>query len=294
MVTNAFGGSWTERKLGALEKYLKAYLTIFTRNPKAARFTRHYIDAFAGSGVREAARLRDDIFANGSGELADAVTYMDGSVKRVLGLQDEFHQYWFVERNRQLADELRNTIDTEFPDRAPACNIHVGDANEFLLHWASTATPMDRAVVFLDPYGMSVKWTTLETLAATKKVDLWMLFPSSSVIRMLPNSGPPDEAWSRKLTDFFGTEDWREFFYRPGRMRDMFEEEDASERVVNEATVAEFLKVRLKEIFTGVVDHPLTLRASRGPALYMLVFAVSNPNGKKAALNIADYIIGSM
>ena len=52
MNTQRFGGPWTEQKLNALENYLGAYLTIFTRNPKAAKFTRHYVDAFAGSGLR--------------------------------------------------------------------------------------------------------------------------------------------------------------------------------------------------------------------------------------------------
>lgn len=37
MSPQRFGGPWTEQKLAALEHYLKAYLRIFTANPKAAR-----------------------------------------------------------------------------------------------------------------------------------------------------------------------------------------------------------------------------------------------------------------
>ncbi len=32
-------------------------------------------------------------------------------------------------------------------------------------------------MVFLDPYGMQVEWSTIEALAATKAIDLWYLFP---------------------------------------------------------------------------------------------------------------------
>jgi len=32
-----FGGSWSQQKLTALEKYLKAYITIFSSNPNAKK-----------------------------------------------------------------------------------------------------------------------------------------------------------------------------------------------------------------------------------------------------------------
>ena len=44
-----FGGDWTERKLAALSKYLKAYVKVLSRTP----FVTVYIDAFAGTGYRE-------------------------------------------------------------------------------------------------------------------------------------------------------------------------------------------------------------------------------------------------
>jgi three-Cys-motif partner protein len=35
-----------------------------------------------------------------------------------------------------------------------------------------------RAVMFLDPYGMSVDWETLESIRATEAIDVWYLVPS--------------------------------------------------------------------------------------------------------------------
>ncbi|MBK7553424.1 MAG: hypothetical protein IPI55_02165 [Flavobacteriales bacterium] len=42
-----WGGSWTEKKLVAFEKYVKAYLTIMAKNPYWKTI---YFDGFAGSG----------------------------------------------------------------------------------------------------------------------------------------------------------------------------------------------------------------------------------------------------
>jgi len=75
-----FGGPWTEQKLAALERYLQAYLAIFTRNPRAAKFRRHYVDAFAGSGtrkIRDTATMHLDL-----DDAKEAVDFMDGSVRK--------------------------------------------------------------------------------------------------------------------------------------------------------------------------------------------------------------------
>jgi three-Cys-motif partner protein len=51
-----FGGNWTEEKLECLKKYLSAYTTIFTKNPKARHFQTIYVDAFAGTGYRSTSK----------------------------------------------------------------------------------------------------------------------------------------------------------------------------------------------------------------------------------------------
>ena len=52
MTKHQFGGDWTTDKLERIRKYLCAYTTIFTKNPKARYFTTIYVDAFAGTGHR--------------------------------------------------------------------------------------------------------------------------------------------------------------------------------------------------------------------------------------------------
>lgn len=291
MSPQQFGGPWTEKKLGALANYLDAYLTIFTRNPRATAFRRHYVDAFAGSGLREIRGATTTPLDLG-GDAEEAVAYMDGSVRRVLSLNQSFHHYWFVEKSPARASELKDMVESEFRHRAPHCHFKVGDANNFLLEWTDQLGRMDRAVTFLDPYGMDVRWTTIEKLAATGKIDLWMLFPASGVIRMLPRQGPPDEAWSRRLTELFGSEGWKSEFYQEHPTTDLFGEHLAPQRTVTEESVADYLLRRMRAIFAGVVERPLVLRNSRNSPLFMLVFAAANSKGAPPAIKIASDIIG--
>jgi len=57
-----FGGSWTQEKLELLQKYLRAYTTIFARNPQAAYFDTAYVDAFAGTGTLAVPDLPQGMF----------------------------------------------------------------------------------------------------------------------------------------------------------------------------------------------------------------------------------------
>lgn len=53
------------------------------------------------------------------------------------------------------------------------------EANACLTAWCrKTDWTTNRAVVFLDPYGMQVGWPLIQAIAKTEAVDLWILFPS--------------------------------------------------------------------------------------------------------------------
>ena len=295
MESQKFGGPWTEKKLQALEKYLEAYLTIFTKNRRASKFTRHYVDAFAGSGLRKTNDPGGLTLDTEEGnDVLEASSFLDGSVRKVLSMDQAFHKYWFVEKDASYAINLETAIKTDFPDRQSQCKVFTGDANDWLPDWCDRLGPMDRAVVFLDPYGMEVKWTTIEKLATTRKVDLWMLFPSSAVIRMLPKSGPPIDSWSKRLTDLFGNEDWKRDFYLEEVAKDLLGEHKTITREVNAETVANYFLRRLSGVFSQVSNQPLILKNSRNSPLFMLVFAAGNPRGASLAVSIAKDIIDNV
>jgi three-Cys-motif partner protein len=161
-----FGGAWTDQKLDILEGYLGAYTTALQN----AKFTKGYIDAFAGSGYREAKRGFPDLSEQEPQDL------LAGSARRALRVQPRFDGYVFIESHGGRRAQLE-ALKSEFPEQANAIQIRGGDANQQLrdicaLSWASR-----RAVLFLDPYGMQVDWSTIEAVARTKAIDMWLLFP---------------------------------------------------------------------------------------------------------------------
>ncbi|MGH8657683.1 MAG: hypothetical protein ACREV4_04145 [Gammaproteobacteria bacterium] len=57
---------------------------------------------------------------------------------------------------------------------ADRCTFDLTDAIVGLQDWcAQRDWEKERAVVFLDPFGMQVEWETVDTLAKTGGVDLW-------------------------------------------------------------------------------------------------------------------------
>lgn len=135
MCPQRFGGAWTEEKLSALEEYFRAYLKIFISNSRASKLTRHYVDAFAGSGLREANRTPPTNLSRNFNDADDqsaseVAGYADGSVRKALSLESAFHHYWLVEKDHSHADSLKGMIETDFPDRAGSCRVIPGDANQ--------------------------------------------------------------------------------------------------------------------------------------------------------------------
>jgi len=94
-----FGGEWTDRKLQVLAKYLTSYTIALKNTP----FQKLYIDAFAGTGYREARSDNDEDASQRTlfPDLAEAEpqAFLDGSARLALQVQPPFDQYLFVERS---------------------------------------------------------------------------------------------------------------------------------------------------------------------------------------------------
>ena len=208
-----------------------------------------------------------------------------------------FGRYVFVDRNPEHAESL-GKLREEFPELADRISVEVADANTFLQDWCRTMDwRTNRAVVFLDPYGMQVDWYTIEAIAATKAIDLWILFPlGQAVNRLLTRNEIPEGGQAQRLTQFFGTEDWKKAFYeeaesQPSMFDDVFGEETGYAKRTNFDAIGRFFVDRLETVFAGVSKNPLPLRNSKGVPLFLLCFAVANSKGAKTALNIANYLL---
>jgi three-Cys-motif partner protein len=286
-----FGGSWTEEKLDLLAKYLKAYVTIFTKNPQARFFHTVYVDAFAGAGYirrpqRETSQidLFDDLAANETQE------FTKGSALRALELNPGFGEYLFIERDAGRYKELE-TLRKRYSRKS--ISVVNAEANEYLRRWcARTDWKRTRAVVFLDPYGMQVEWSVLEEIAKTRGIDLWLLFPlGAGVMRLLQKRDAPPPAWAERVSAILGTETWRTEFYKPKKSDTLFETQETEEREADYDAVARFFLDRMRLIFERVADNPYVLKNSKNCPLYLFCFAAGNPKGAPTAVKIAQDIM---
>lgn len=293
MTQQAFGGSWTEQKLSALQDYLSAYTRIFSKNPKALHYKTHYVDAFAGTGYMQRPEIsRSRTFFPELSEGAEE--YAKGSAVRALEVIPPFDHYLFIERDPARAAELLD-LKEKFPALAPFIDVKQGDAATVLETWCRSMNwKKNRAVLFLDPFGMDVDWPLLQVIAGTCGIDLWYLFPLFAVNRLLVRGQEPPEAWAKRLTATFGTPSWREKFYSAKHEYSLFEQDEPAQRITRTADIASiqnFLVERLKSIFVAV-SKAMVLENSKNCPLYLLLFAAGNKAGANAGLRIANYLVG--
>ena len=284
-----FGGRWTSQKLEVLSGYLKSYTTALKDTP----FRKAFIDAFAGSGYRDltvSEASQFPLFPDLASEEPQGL--LNGSARLALQTEPMFDRYIFIERSPdrcRLLEELKN----DFIDRAELIDIRQRDANEEIRDLCDKSWTRRRAVLFLDPYGMQVEWDTIEAVARTKAIDMWLLFPLGiAVNRLLTTSGDIPESWQRRLSLLFGTDDWYKEFYDVKAGTDLFGAE--TEQTVKNADmekIGTFFNNRLKEIFAGVLEEPGVLKNSSNNPLYLMCFAVGNEHGKGIALNIAGHLV---
>lgn len=293
MSKQKFGGEWSDEKLQILENYLRPYLQIFRKSDRTKFFTPHYVDGFAGCGTRTPRGNEESIkgLFDTEDDKAEAAEFARSSPRVALGLELSFSQYVFIENNACYANELQILIDTEYSARKHLCQVHTSDANKFLPDWCDRLKHNDRAVMLLDPYGTEINWTTIQAVARTKKVDVWILLPCSGILRMLPKDKLPRASWMQRLNDLLGTDRWQQEMYQPTGQEDLFESVGSVERHFTAPDLARWITRRLAEEFAEVVPDPLILRNSKNSPLFMLTFAAGNPKGAPIACRIARSII---
>jgi three-Cys-motif partner protein len=290
--SHRFGGDWTETKLEILRRYLEGYSTAL----KKQSFKTAYIDAFAGSGYRSSEQEDEEgslLFPDLAEEAPQR--FLEGSARLALRVEPGFDAYVFVERHAGRYQQLK-TLPEEFPERADAIKIRQGEANEVIQKLCAKNWTKSRAVLFLDPYGMQVEWATIEKVAQTGAIDLWLLFPLGiGVNRLLPRSGQIPSGWRSRLDRFLGTDDWYQTFYRTQTSSNLFGDEETTIVKAKMEEIGEYFVNRLKSVFPGVAPKPKVLMNSAGCPLYLFCFAIANPNPKAQAiaLRIANHILES-
>lgn len=285
-----FGGMHTETKLSCLRHYLSAFSTALSDKG----FGRIYIDAFAGTGSR--AEVRAALPMLGTDEATIVTT--EGSAAIAMATTPSFHHIVLIEQDAVKAAALRRlaSVSPSQPVR-----VREGDANRIVTHicertaWRGRGTVGNgiRGVIFLDPYGMEVNWTTVEAIAATEALDCWYFFPLAGLYRNAPRDPLKlDQTKINALNRVLGTSDWRTAWYESAAPQyDLLGELIASERRnVDVDAIEKYVGERLSSIFKGAVLPPLRIRNASGAPLASLFFAISNP--APAAVKLASKIAG--
>jgi three-Cys-motif partner protein len=288
MIQQSFGGDWTEEKLNRVRKYLVAYATIMSKY----NFRYAYIDAFAGTGYRE---LKEDEEPSTLmlPELVEQESkkFFDGSARIALQTEPRFTKYIFIEKDENKIAEL-NKLKAEFTNLANDITIIQSDANIYINELCAKNWETNRAVLFLDPFGMQVPWSTIASIARTEAIDLWYLFPIGiAANRLLKKDGNIKPSIRTRLDEVFGTSEWYQTFYSIRTDRDLFGNYSLTEKTANFQLIANYFVERLKTVFEGVAENPLLLVNSQNSPLYLLCFASANKKGAPTAIKIAQHIL---
>jgi len=284
MDDHSFGGGWTEIKLKALSEYLQFYTAALQSQPTLENaFQTWYVDAFAGSGRRTTHVEVGGIFTDEPSRVETRM--LDGSARKALAVMPHFQHCVFIEQNLRRFRALEK-MKSEFPSRS--IKVVRGDANVELRAifeappWlqGTANSRLQRSVVFLDPYGINVSWSTMELLASTQRVDVWYLLNIAAVNRQLARDlANVDEHKVRRLNEVFGTADWKDDLYQSlPRQSDLFGGYDAERkrRMVETRDIEAYARTRLGRLFNYVSD-PIPLMIKKRPHFSLLCLS-NNPS----------------
>lgn len=283
----AFGGPHTELKLQVVMEYLEGYLKVM-RNQK---FRLSYIDAFAGTGWRRAVTQDDDRQAS----LIGATEVRKGSPLRVFELRYQgraFDRFVFGDRSAAKLHDLESAIRSRFPEGTsrPQIDFRPVDADTLISEECDRMGGQDRAVMFLDPFGMQVSWSSIERIAASHKIDLWYLAPTGMAYnRLMKRSGNIPEQWRRRLDEALGGRGWESAIYQS--TRDLLGHDELRRVEGHEGVIAYFERQWRTLFGDGAMPHGVRLHRG-GHLPYLLCFACSNPSARarKPALAIAQHL----
>ena len=267
---STFAGKHTLRKLEAIDKYLRAFQTVM----KKQRFTTVFFDAFAGTGDLPSVSAPASIF----GEDADGPNFIEGSARRALRVVPSFDHYVFVEQMKGKVEELLK-LKTEFSELRSRISVIQADANSAVIDFCTrTNWTTTRSVLFLDPFGNQVSFSTLQAVARCN-IDLWYLFPAGiGVNRQISADGAVVASAEQSLDRLYGTADWRNVLIRQRSIPTLFGDVAISEKETTADAATLLMIERMKPIFRGhVLNQWLPLGRGSGH-WYSLIFACGNPN----------------
>ncbi len=189
-------GEWAKEKLWYIERFVAQFLTAMRGKPWRAL---QYIDLFSGPGK--------DLTGEGKIFL--------GSPLLAVTQENRFDAYFFADINKAYIDALRVRCSG-----ISGIQYYVGDANSIVNRIANTIARLDNTfmpglwpslnLAVLDPEGLELKWSTVETLAGINRMDMIIYYPQMGITREAPKEiqdQPPT-----LIDEFFGDTEWRSIY----------------------------------------------------------------------------------
>lgn len=276
-----YGGDWTIVKLVVNNRYSSAFTGILRDKPRPEwRFTLWYFDGLAGSGE---VHIKDGKFAGRT---------VKGSARLALEVEDRrFDKIRLVDSKQANVTDLEQLI-SKYPARD--AKVTKGDVNNLVDEFLNELSGDDRAFVFLDPFRTEVAWSTVESIAMSKRCDVLLMFPASPVRRMLSRIGEPTTGHARGLDRVFGTSSWRDELYHLSDAPVLSKEFERLESDEGFEAIVGYYRKRLSGVFERVVPLGFPLLRDRmrpGTQMFELMFAASNPSGAELATKVAASIM---
>jgi three-Cys-motif partner protein len=155
--------------------------------------------------------------------------------------------------------------------------------------------------MFIDPYGMQLKWETLKSISQTEAIDVWYLVTLQGLYRQATRkrSDITPKKWAA-LIRMLGSDDWEQAWYTPKSVGSLFDALGETPtigdvRVAGVDDMEEYVRQRLETIFPYVSPKPLRLNTKGGAPGFALFLACSNPKPQAYGLaaRIADHILST-
>ncbi len=243
-----------------------------------------YFDGFAGCG-----RIDHEV-----SDLEDK-SFIESVALQVLSMKHPklFDIYYMVDKHKKRSEQLRGLVKSQFPK----LNAHVvnSDCNVRLINMTNfmRKNKKFRSLSFVDPFGMSLKWSSLEACRGLG-IDMWILIPTGVAVNrlLMKNQKNIPESWLAKLEKFYGlsAEDIRTYFYRTQDRYSLFGDDiETDTQKVNSAIhkAVTLYRERLSTVWK-YVSQPFPMKNSTGSVMYHFLMATNNASG----LGIANDIIG--
>ncbi len=270
---NQFGGNWTQAKMEIVVDYAKAYLVIMNKQNWVKTL---YFDGFAGSGLIGDAEKEESI---------------RGTALRILDINEPkpFDIYYFVEKDEKNKNALEKRINAQYFGKnahvvRADCNKKLADMADFL-----KKNKKYRALAFIDPYGMTVNWDSIEKLKGLG-IDFWILVPTGVGVNrlLIRNIENIPKGWLGKLEKFLGLskEEILAHFYSSKTVNTLFGDEtltNKEESAINK--IGELYRQRLKTVF-NFVSESFVMRNSTNSIMYHFMMATNNETALKLANDV--------